>query len=274
MDKIQGVYRIKNLINNKIYIGSSHDIYHRWYVHKYRLLNNKHHSPYLQASWDKYGSENFIFEIIEYASKEQQLIVVEQKWIDDTKCYERQNGYNVSRFAGSRFGVPQTEQTKIKISIATTKEKHPLWGKNLSSEHKIKISCSNKGKIAWNKNRPVSLEEKERLRQIRALQVIKPRSQETKNKISRSLMGHAVSDETKEKLRIANAGKKLSDETKEKIRQKHRQNLSCAKLTPEQVEKIKELSYNKTYTQKQIALLFNVSQSTISAIKNNKLWRT
>ena len=32
-NKICGVYKIKNIINNKIYVGSSKDIKNRWYQH-------------------------------------------------------------------------------------------------------------------------------------------------------------------------------------------------------------------------------------------------
>ena len=34
-----GIYKIENIINNKVYIGSSNNIERRWKEHK-RLLNN------------------------------------------------------------------------------------------------------------------------------------------------------------------------------------------------------------------------------------------
>lgn len=33
--KVEGVYCIQNLINNKIYIGSSNNLYRRYYQHKH-----------------------------------------------------------------------------------------------------------------------------------------------------------------------------------------------------------------------------------------------
>jgi group I intron endonuclease len=62
---ISGIYQIKNLKNNKIYIGSSKNIKERFLQHKYNLKNNKHCNPILQNSWNKYGEENFEFIIIE-----------------------------------------------------------------------------------------------------------------------------------------------------------------------------------------------------------------
>ena len=43
-----------------------------------------------------------------------------------------------------------------------------------------------------------------------------PRTKEHCEKISKALMGHAVSKETRKKLRLANIGKKYSEETKKR----------------------------------------------------------
>ena len=63
-----GVYKIRNIINDDCYIGStsnSSGFNHRWRTHIYALNHNKHHSIILQRAWNKYGKDNFIFEIIE-----------------------------------------------------------------------------------------------------------------------------------------------------------------------------------------------------------------
>lgn len=62
--KLCGIYKITNKINNKMYIGQSKDIINRWDKHKNELNSNKHKNDYLQKSWNKYGEENFDFEII------------------------------------------------------------------------------------------------------------------------------------------------------------------------------------------------------------------
>ena len=48
-----------------MYVGQSINIERRWKIHKYKLNYLKHPNKYLQSEWDKYGKENFIFEIIE-----------------------------------------------------------------------------------------------------------------------------------------------------------------------------------------------------------------
>lgn len=96
-DNIMGIYQIKNIINNKIYIGSSKDIKTRWQQHLNLLNKGKHHSYRLQKDWDKYKQENFKFEILEKVSGVEKLLDVEQKWIDETLCYKSENGYNISK---------------------------------------------------------------------------------------------------------------------------------------------------------------------------------
>ena len=36
---VSGIYKIENLINHKVYIGQSKDIYQRWYTHKRASFN-------------------------------------------------------------------------------------------------------------------------------------------------------------------------------------------------------------------------------------------
>ena len=76
-----GIYRIKNKINEKCYYGSSIDIDKRWNRHINDLIKNKHHNFHLQNAWNKYGENNFKFEIIEECDLEN-LHYTEQKYLD------------------------------------------------------------------------------------------------------------------------------------------------------------------------------------------------
>lgn len=76
-----GIYRIRNIINNKCYYGSAKNIKKRWKRHINDLNNNKHHSIILQRSWNKYGIDNFIFEIVEICDVNL-LLETEQKYLD------------------------------------------------------------------------------------------------------------------------------------------------------------------------------------------------
>ena len=56
-----GIYALKNIVNNKLYIGQSTDIDSRKYHHYYDLRHHKHHSCKLQQDYDLYGKDNFEF---------------------------------------------------------------------------------------------------------------------------------------------------------------------------------------------------------------------
>lgn len=59
-------YQIKNLINNKIYIGITElPVEKRFEQHKKMLRNKSHPNYFLQPDWDKYGEDNFDFSLIE-----------------------------------------------------------------------------------------------------------------------------------------------------------------------------------------------------------------
>lgn len=94
-----GIYKITNTINGKIYIGSSKNIEKRWDQHKNKLNFNKHCNPHLQYSWNKYGKEYFIFEIIKITSEELRL-TEEQYYLDTLTPFVDSIGMNISKFAG------------------------------------------------------------------------------------------------------------------------------------------------------------------------------
>jgi group I intron endonuclease len=103
------IYRIQNLVNRKMYIGSTVNPESRWKSHQTCLRNGTHNSRYLQHAWGKYGEEAFVFEVLEYTG-EARLIVREQFWLDLLKTYEAGYGYNIQRTAGTRPGHKLTSE--------------------------------------------------------------------------------------------------------------------------------------------------------------------
>ena len=93
-----GIYKSENKINGKCYVGQSIDIQNRWNIHKTHLKNNYHHNIYLQRAWNKYGEDNFKFEILELCL-EDELDSKEIEWIDRLRSYiyfTDSNGYNMN----------------------------------------------------------------------------------------------------------------------------------------------------------------------------------
>lgn len=111
-----GIYKIINLINNKIYIGSAINLKRREYEHFRMLEKNIHYNDYLQRSYNKYKQENFKFEIITLCNKEE-LINLEQYYIDTLKPE-----YNNCKTAGSMLGFKFSDESKSLKSKQTTQQ--------------------------------------------------------------------------------------------------------------------------------------------------------
>lgn len=111
-----GIYKILNTYNNKIYIGSSVNLYNRLHTHANNLKRNIHKNNHLQCSWNKYGASYFIFDVIEYVQDTNKLIEREQFWMDYFKSYDDNFGYNIDKFSKNCLGIIRSEETKIKIS--------------------------------------------------------------------------------------------------------------------------------------------------------------
>jgi len=93
-----GIYMIENLLNGKVYIGSSTDIKKRWWFHKGKLnrkIDEKHENLKLQADWDEYGSRAFEFRVLEKCNP-CDLDEYETKWIQYYQSYKTEYGYNLS----------------------------------------------------------------------------------------------------------------------------------------------------------------------------------
>lgn len=86
--------------------GSSKNIFNRLKKHFSDLRLNHHENPLLQNSFNKYGEFDnkgnniWISEILEECLPEEEIFQkVEQKWLDETRCYDRSIGYNICEIA-------------------------------------------------------------------------------------------------------------------------------------------------------------------------------
>jgi len=153
-----GIYCIYNNVNNKFYIGSSVFGYHRIRgQHLIRLRKNAHTNPHLQAAWNFYGEESFEFFILEETSKDE-MLDVEQLYLDNTGCLNNKIGYNINtkaqktiltpaqreKIRQSKLGKPRSEETKRKISESQMGKKRPDTFVKRRKETMIKRGLLNK----------------------------------------------------------------------------------------------------------------------------------
>lgn len=99
---IIGIYKITNLVNGKSYIGQSKHILRRWTQHRY---DSKNEQLPLYRAIQKYGIENFSFEILEEC-KVEELQKLEDYYI---------NKYNTYIPKGYNYNKPETHFTNVLI---------------------------------------------------------------------------------------------------------------------------------------------------------------
>lgn len=132
--KIIGIYCIRNKINDKRYIGRSLEMQRRWEMHRKELNSNTHKNDYLQNAWNKYGEDNFEFEILELCEADR-LDELEIHYIKKYGTFNnKEKGYNLQ--SGGNFSKA-SESTRKKISESNK-------GRKLKKEQIEKISNTRK----------------------------------------------------------------------------------------------------------------------------------
>ncbi len=60
-----GIYQIRNLVNGKIFVGSSLNLHGKSNSFKFQLRSGLHVNSELQKDYSQFGEENFVFEIVD-----------------------------------------------------------------------------------------------------------------------------------------------------------------------------------------------------------------
>ena len=173
------VYCIKNIINNKEYIGlTTRTLEERWKQHVYE--SNR------ESSWEwntplgnaikKYGKDSFQVFVLEECSSETEMKQKEIQLIKERKSLATENGYNLSFGGDGRLGYKLSEETKRKIGEGNL-------GKVMSSEAREKMSVAAKKRCV---GKPSPMDGKKH-------------TEESKQKIISFLTGRKHSEESKRK---------------------------------------------------------------------------
>lgn len=143
----KAIYIIVNTVNSKVYVGSSVDVGKRRSSHFRSLDKNKHPNKHLQSAYNKYSKDAFAMHLLEYVDDESNLLEREQYWINTTKSYDRNVGYNNSPSAFNSLGVKHSEESKKIRSISSVGENNPMFGKK-HKEETLKLMSDNRGKTS------------------------------------------------------------------------------------------------------------------------------
>lgn len=134
MEKIIGIYKITCIPTGKVYIGSSKNIKRRWQKHKEELNKNIHHTPYLQAAWNKYGKDEFHFSIIEQHENYDLKYLYEREfyWMIEYDCKNSEKGFNYCD-PGKGPSIPYKDRKKS-TGERKKRDSKPVYSLNLETK--------------------------------------------------------------------------------------------------------------------------------------------
>lgn len=135
-----GIYCIKNITTNKVYIGKSKNIYNRMMQHQYNLRKkSKDENRYLINAWHKYGEDDFEYTILEELDLNEELLRErEDFWIVKFNATNKKFGYNLRR--DSSTGCIVSKETRKLRSKLFSGKNNPNYGHKWSDEQKQEMS--------------------------------------------------------------------------------------------------------------------------------------
>ena len=118
MEFLSGIYRIRNIVDDKNYIGYASSFNSRWRNHRNDLKRGSHKNSYLQRAWDKYGESSFEWIIVQELPCEENILKdMEIYWIAYFESFHGDGkGYNLTRGGEGNWGWEPSEECKRKNS--------------------------------------------------------------------------------------------------------------------------------------------------------------
>jgi hypothetical protein len=115
-----GIYQIRNLANDKVFVGSALNLPGILNSNKIQLKAGTHHNKKLQADWNEFGSESFVFEALDELAASAgsdvdyraELAFLEDLWLEKLAPYG-ERGYNEKK-KGREEKLRQIMQNRLK----------------------------------------------------------------------------------------------------------------------------------------------------------------
>lgn len=141
MVELGAIYEINNLINGKVYIGQTNgDGSDRRNSHMSRLRRGVHMNSHLQNAFNKYGEENFNFEVfcrcpIDKLDEIEIRMIAEHKALGN--CYNIENGGKIVK------NMDSSTRRKISKILIQKHREDKVFRENYMKVHAKKIICLN-----------------------------------------------------------------------------------------------------------------------------------
>jgi group I intron endonuclease len=208
------LYKITNTLNNKVYIGQSNNEIRRWRQHT-RFAKQERPLQYVHRAMAKYGIDNFVCEVIAMCLTQEDADEAEIQLIKQYDSQNKGKGYNIASGGDHPWnaGLP--------------KEQQPMYGKKQSEYFIARMTEVHGGKTFVH-------------------------SENTKNQISRALLGRHRPQEVVDKFSGENNGQ--------------------AKLSADKVLRIRQEAPYTTY--QELADKYGTTIQNIRAIVLGETWRT
>lgn len=162
------IYKIINNVTGEKYVGQTTNFSRRISEHKEKLNKNIHINPKLQASWNKYGEENFSIEKQQFDLTKEELNNKEIEEIKKEDSYN--NGFNLTQ--GGDGGNTRGKLTFEQFCFAyfgNKKYKGLLnrTGKYLNVDSSIISSLVRDNSYEWYREKALKLPQEEKIRYVK-----------------------------------------------------------------------------------------------------------
>lgn len=161
------IYKIINNVTEEKYVGQTTNFSRRIKDHKEALRVNRHKNPKLQASWNKYGEENFSIIKEEFDLTKEELDKKEIEEIEKEDSFN--NGFNLT--IGGDGGNTRGTLTFEQFCLAYFGNKKHPWllnrtGRYLGVDGSIISSLVRDNSYEWYRQKALSLSEEEKNKYI------------------------------------------------------------------------------------------------------------
>ena len=228
--KVRGIYKVTNKINGKVYIGQSVDIGRRWCEHM-----NAKDDIYFHKAIQKYGVDNFIWEVIEKCKKSE-LDERESYWIEYYDSFNK--GYNCTKGGDVGPVMHGEDNPNWKGGISLDRSE---YNKQYNKQYSKQWYETNKDKIK-EKAKEYRESNKDKIKEYR---------EANKEELKKKQKEYREANKEKMKEKMKEYAKQYYEENKDKIKEKTKEYYEINK------EKMKEYRRQRNKKSMKKNTLFN-----------------